>query len=87
VDLKRKGLQNEGDWINKVPALTQKQIDVRAHLIKEKETALAKNTNLFVSKNRISLRNLPKKEFYEKELKELMTIVCENWLKTKPDVE
>ena len=86
VDLKMKGLVSEDDWLNKLPALTQKQIDQRAHLFKEKETALSKNTNLFVSKNRISLRNLPKKEFYEKELKELMNIVAEEWLKTKPDV-
>jgi RNA recognition motif-containing protein len=42
---------------------------------------------LFISKSRISIRNLPKREFYEKELKELMNVVIEEWLKTKPDVQ
>lgn len=33
------------------------------------------------------MRNLPKREFYEKELKELMNVVAEEWLKTKPEVQ
>jgi hypothetical protein len=51
-------------------------------LLKEKETALSKNTNLFVSKKRIQVRNLPRRDFFEKELKELMMVVIDEWLKT-----
>ena len=42
-----------------------------------------KNPNLFISNSRVSLRNLPKKEFYEKELKDLMNLVVEEYMKTK----
>lgn len=43
---------------------------------------MKKNTNLFVSKTRLTVRNLPKREFYEKELKELANLVVEEWIKT-----
>ena len=36
---------------------------------------------MFVSRRRIQIRNLPKREFYEGELKELMMVVIEEWLK------
>jgi hypothetical protein len=48
----------------------------------EKDKALSKSTNLFVSRKRITLRNLPKREFLEKELKELMLVVIDEWLKS-----
>jgi hypothetical protein len=35
-----------------------------------------------VSKTRITIRNLPKKEFFEPELKELMLMVIDEWIKT-----
>ena len=53
--------------------------------MKEKENALTKNTNLFVSKKRIQIRNLPRRDFFEKELKELMMVVIDEWLKTVDD--
>jgi hypothetical protein len=53
----------------------------RQHLLDEKDKALSKSTNLFVSRRRIQVRNLPKREFYEGELKELMMVVIDEWLK------
>ena len=41
-----------------------------------------KSTNLFVSKKRISLRGLPKRDFIERELKELMLVVIDEWIKS-----
>jgi len=38
-----------------------------------------------VSKKRIQIRNLPRREFFEKELKELMLVVVDEWLKTVDD--
>lgn len=55
----------------------------RQRLLDEKEQALKKNTNLFVSRKRISIRNLPKRDFLEKELKELMLVVIDEWLKSQ----
>jgi hypothetical protein len=49
----------------------------------DKDKALAKSTNLFISKKRISLRGLPKRDFLEKELKELMLVVIDEWLKSQ----
>lgn len=51
-------------------------------MLDEKEKALAKSTNLFVSRKRVTLRNLPRKEFFEQELKELMLVVIDEWLKS-----
>ena len=50
--------------------------------MKEKEESISKNTNLFVSKTRLTLRNFPKKEFFEAELKELANLVVKEWVKT-----
>ncbi len=79
--LKREGLLNYEDWIHKKPQPTDKVIATRQHLLDEKEKALSKSTNLFVSRKRIQVRNLPKKEFYEGELKELIMVVIDEWLK------
>jgi hypothetical protein len=81
LGLKREGLLNFEDWVHKKPQPTDKVIATRQHLLDEKEKALGKSTNLFVSKKRIQIRNLPKKEFYEGELKELMMVVIDEWLK------
>jgi len=43
----------------------------------EKDTALKKSPNLSVSQMRLQLRNLPKKEFHEPELRALMVAVIE----------
>ena len=50
---KREGLLNYEDWVHKQPRPTEKVIATRQHLLDEKEKALSKSTNLFVSKKRI----------------------------------
>lgn len=80
---KREGLLNFEDWVHKQPRLTEKVIASRQRLLDEKEKALTNSTNLFVSKKRIQIRGLPRKDFFEGELKELMMVVIEEWLKTK----
>lgn len=80
---KREGLLNFEDWVHKQPRLTEKAIASRQRLLDEKEKALTNSTNLFVSKKRIQIRGLPRKDFFEGELKELMMVVIEEWLKTK----
>ncbi|CDW89490.1 ribosome biogenesis [Stylonychia lemnae] len=85
LNYKKEGLLNEETWIHKKPRPSEKQIEQRQRLLKEKDAALTKNTNLFVSKKRIQIRNLPRRDFFEKELKELMMVVVEEWLKTVDD--
>ena len=79
--LKREGLLNYEDWVHKQPRPTEKVIASRQRLLDEKEKALTKSTNLFVSKKRIQVRGLPRKDFFEGELKELMMVVIEEWMK------
>lgn len=50
--------------------------------MKDKSDSLLKNTNLFVSNTRLTIRNLPKREFSEKDMKELAQMVTDEWLKT-----
>jgi RNA recognition motif-containing protein len=57
-------------------------MDLRQRLYISKDKALKGSSNLFISKTRLQIRNLPRKEFYEPELKELMRVVCEEWSKT-----
>ena len=38
-----------------------------------------------MSKTRLQIRNLPRREFFEKEMKELMKYVAEEWSKTLPE--
>jgi hypothetical protein len=80
--LKREGLLNWEDWLHKVPRPTEKAMQQRQRLQDEKDKALSKSTNLSVSRRRLTLRNLPRRDFFEKELKELMVVVVEEWLKT-----
>ena len=42
---------------------------------------------MFVSKTRLQLRNLPRREFFEPELKELIKVVADEWGKTLSDHE
>jgi hypothetical protein len=86
--LKREGLLNYEDWVHKQPRPNEKMIATRQRLLDEKEKALSKSTNLFVSKKRIQIRGLPRKEFFEAELKELMMVVIEEWMKkNNPSVD
>jgi hypothetical protein len=80
--LKREGLLNFEDWIHKNPRPNEKAMQQRQRLQDEKDKALSKSTNLFVSRKRVQLRNLPKRDFFEKELKELMLVVIEEWIKS-----
>jgi len=73
--LKKEGLLNEGEWIHKEPALTSKELEQRQRLYIQKDKALKASPNLSVSQTRIQLRNLPRKDFLEPELKELMQTV------------
>jgi hypothetical protein len=47
-----------------------------------KDTALKKSPNLSVSKVRLQVRNLPKRQFYEEELRELMVTVMDAYKAT-----
>ena len=75
--LKKEGLLNETNWIHQDPPLQAKELEQRRRLFIEKDTALKKSPNLSVSQVRLQLRNLPKKEFHEPELRELMVAVIE----------
>ena len=81
--LKRDGLLDHETWVHQNPRPTEKAIQQRQRLMDEKDKALSKSTNLFVSRKRITLRNLPKRDFLEKELKELMLVVIDEWLKSQ----
>eukprot|EP00349_Pseudokeronopsis_sp_Brazil_P004179 CAMPEP_0202969378 /NCGR_PEP_ID=MMETSP1396-20130829/15064_1 /ASSEMBLY_ACC=CAM_ASM_000872 /TAXON_ID= /ORGANISM="Pseudokeronopsis sp., Strain Brazil" /LENGTH=124 /DNA_ID=CAMNT_0049696817 /DNA_START=752 /DNA_END=1126 /DNA_ORIENTATION=+ len=77
---KRAGLEESKEWVH-AGVLSEFVSEQRKRMIDEKEESLKKNPNLLVSKTRISLRNLPKKEFFEPELKDLMRLVVEEYLK------
>jgi hypothetical protein len=70
--MKKEGLLNEKEWIHQTPALTQKDVEQRQRLFTEKDQALKKSPNLSVSRVRLQIRNLPKRDFYEGELKALV---------------
>lgn len=57
--------------------MTEKDLEQRRRLFIEKDNALKKSPNLSVSDVRLQLRNLPKKEFHEAELRELMVAVID----------
>ena len=52
-------------------------MEQRRRLFIEKDTALKKSPNLSVSSVRLQLRNLPKREFHDPELRELMVAVID----------
>ena len=57
--------------------MSNKDLEQRRKLFIEKDNALKKSPNLSVSKVRLQLRNLPKREFHEPELRELMVAVIQ----------
>ena len=91
--LKKEGLLNETAWIHQEPKLGDKELDQRRKLFIEKDNALKKSPNLSVSELRFQLRNLPKKEFHEAELRELMVAVVDaykeqpNFTKKMPKIK
>ena len=64
----KEGLLNEESWIHQ-EKLTKTQMDLRQRLFISKDKALKASTNLYVSSTRLQLRNLPRREFFEPELK------------------
>jgi len=63
-------------------------MELRQRLFVSKDKALKASTNLYVSKTRLQIRNLPRREFFEPEMKELMRVVAEEWSHTlDPDVK
>jgi hypothetical protein len=70
--LKKEGLLNEKSWIHQEPPLQAKDLEQRQRLFTEKDAALKKSPNLSVSRVRLQVRNLPKRDFYENELKALV---------------
>jgi RNA recognition motif-containing protein len=86
LNMAKEGLLMEENWIHKEPALSKKAQELRQRLWISKSKALKESTNLFVSKTRLQVRNLPRREFDVPELKELMKVVAEEWSKTlSPD--
>ena len=79
LSLKKEGLLNEKSWIHQEPALTSKDLEQRQRLFIEKDNALKASPNLSVSKTRLQIRNLPKREFYEAELRELCVAVIDSY--------
>ena len=75
--LKKEGLLNEKEWIHQQPLITKKDLEQRRALYIAKDTALKKSPNLSVSKVRLQVRNLPKRQFYEDELRELIITVMD----------
>jgi len=82
LKMAKEGLLNEESWIHQEPKLTKPQFEMRQRLYISKNSALKNSTNLFISKTRIQVRNLPRREFDVKEVKELMRVVAEEWSKT-----
>lgn len=82
IKMAKEGLLNEESWIHQEPKLSKKQQELRQRLYIQKSQALKNSTNLFVSKSRLQIRNLPRREFDVAELKELMKVVADEWSKT-----
>ena len=85
LDCKKIGLTNYEDFVHS--NVSEQQIAQREQLLKHKEMALNKSPNLFVSKLRLALRNLPLHKFYEQELRELLNVVVDEWLKSLSTIE
>jgi RNA recognition motif-containing protein len=81
LGMAKEGLLNESNWIHQEP-ISKQQFELRQRLYIAKDQALKKSVNLFVSKTRLQIRNLPRRDFFEKELKELMKVVAAEWAKT-----
>jgi hypothetical protein len=62
-------------------------LEQRQALYIAKDNALKKSPNLSVSKVRLQIRNLPKKDFYEPELRALMITVMDAYRAAAPDAK
>lgn len=82
VGMAKEGLLNEHAWINQGQPLSKAQSDLRQRLYISKQKALKASTNLYVSKTRLQIRNLPRRDFFEPELKQLMLTTATSWSKT-----
>lgn len=78
----KEGLLNETNWIHKTPTPPKAAMELRQRLYIAKDKALKNSTNLYISTTRLQIRNLPRRDFFEAELKELMRVVAEEWSKT-----
>lgn len=90
LQMAKEGLLCEENWIhqpNSSPAVLKSAMELRQRLYVSKDKALKASTNLYVSKTRLQIRNLPRREFFEPELKELMRVVAEEWSHTLDDDE
>ena len=82
LKMAKEGLLNEDNWIHQEPKLTKVQFEQRQKLFINKNSALKNSTNLFISKTRLQVRNLPRRAFDVSETKELMRVVADEWSKT-----
>ena len=78
----KEGLLNEANWIHQDPPPSKASLELRQRLYISKDKALKNSTNLYVSTTRLQIRNLPRREFFEAELKELMKVAAEEWSHT-----
>jgi RNA recognition motif-containing protein len=67
--------------------MTGKDLESRQALYIAKDAALKKSPNLSVSLVRLQVRNLPKKDFYEPELRALMITVMDAFKTANPTVK
>lgn len=82
LGMAKEGLLSEENWIHKTPPPPKAAMELRHRLYIAKDKALKQSTNLYISKTRLQIRNLPKRDFFEAELKEFMRVVAEEWSKT-----
>jgi len=78
----KEGLLNESNWIHQDPQPSKAQLELRQRLYISKDKALKASSNLFISKTRLQVRNLPRRDFNSQEMKELMLVVAKEWSKT-----
>ena len=62
-------------------------MEQRQALYIAKDTALKKSPNISVSRVRLQVRNLPKRDFYEPELKTLVMTVMDAYRAKNPNVK
>jgi len=82
LNMAKEGLLNEQNWLQQKGELPKAAMELRQRLYISKDKALKSSSNLFVSKVRLQIRNLPRREFFEPELKELMKVAGDEWSKT-----
>ena len=87
LGMAKEGLLNEANWIHQDPPPSKASLELRQRLYISKDKALKNSTNLYVSTTRLQIRNLPRREFFEAELKELMKVAAEEWSHTLSKAE